>query len=334
MPTPTIARRSATFAALAAVTVLATSASATSALAQPFPDKPLRLIVPFTPGGSTDVLGRLLARKLGAVLRQPVLVENRAGAGTIVGADYVARSAPDGYTLLLSAATTFTINPVTYSRLPYDPLKSFDALGLVGSTGLVVLANSSVKANTLKELVAESRSSHPRGMSYGSFGAGSTSHFAGEMIASATGMPLLHVPYKGSAPAMADLLGNQIPLSVDTIVAAAPQVKGGKVKAIAVTSAARSNLLPQVPTAAESGFPAVSLSTWFAIVGPAGLPTATRKTLEEAIAVVMKDPETRQRMTASGFEPEYGTPADYRQRVTAEIPRLRKIAEASGIKAD
>lgn len=305
---------------------------ATPALADTFPDKPIKLVVPFTPGGSTDVLGRLLAKKLSDTLNVSVVVENRAGAGTIVGADYVAKSAPDGYTLLLSAATTFTINPVTYSKLPYDSLKSFDALGLVGSTGLVLLANPSVKANTLKELVATSKNS--RDLNYGSFGAGTTSHFAGEMLNAATGMHMLHVPYKGSSPAMTDLIGNQIPLTVDTVVAAAPMIKAGKVKALALTSPTRSALLPDVPTAAESGFPDVNLSTWFAVVGPKGLPAPVKQKLESALATVMKDPDMRKSMTANGFEPEYGTPADYTKRVSSEIPRLKKIAEAANIKAD
>ncbi len=305
---------------------------ATPALADTFPDKPIKLVVPFTPGGSTDVLGRLLAKKLTDTLNVSVVVENRAGAGTIVGADYVAKSAPDGYTLLLSAATTFTINPVTYSKLPYDSLKSFDALGLVGSTGLVLLANPSVKANTLKELVAMSKNS--RDLNYGSFGAGTTSHFAGEMLNAATGMHMLHVPYKGSSPAMTDLIGNQIPLTVDTVVAAAPMIKAGKVKALALTSPTRSALLPDVPTAAESGFPDVNLSTWFAVVGPKGLPAPVKQKLESALATVMKDPDMRKSMTANGFEPEYGTPADYTKRVSSEIPRLKKIAEAANIKAD
>lgn len=313
--------------------LLATACVATApAMAETYPDKPIKLVVPFTPGGSTDVLGRLLAKKLTETLNTSVVVENRAGAGTIVGADYVAKSAPDGYTLLLSAATTFTINPVTYSKLPYDSLKSFDAIGLVGSTGLVLLANPAVKANSLKELVANAKNGPA--LTYGSFGAGTTAHFAGEMINAATGLRMLHVPYKGSSPAMTDLIGNQIPLTVDTVVAAAPMVKAGKVKALALTSATRSALLPDVPTAAESGYPDVNLSTWFAVVGPRGLPAPVRQKLEGALATVMNDPEMRKSMTANDFEPEYGTPADYAKRVGAEIPRLRKIAESANIKAD
>lgn len=305
----------------------------TPAQAQSFPDKPVRLVVPFTPGGSTDVLGRLVARKLGEVLGQSVVVENKPGAGTIVGADFVAKSAPDGYTLLLSGNSTFSVNAVTYSRLPYDPIKSFDAIGYVGSTALILLANPAVKANTLPQLVEEVKAK-PGGMSYGSFGAGTTSQFAGEMIKAATGMDLLHVPYKGSSPAMSDLIGNQVPLTVDTVVAAVPQVKAGKVKALAVTSAARSQLLPQVPTVAESGYPSVVFSTTFVIVAPKGVPAAVRQTLEAAVATAMKDAKLQQGMIANGFEPEYAPASEYRPRVTADIERLRKIAQAANIRAD
>ncbi|WP_423200402.1 ABC transporter substrate-binding protein [Cupriavidus sp. H19C3] len=306
--------------------------AAAPALADTFPDKPIKLVVPFPPGGSTDVLGRLLARKLSETLNASVVVENRAGAGTIVGADYVAKSTPDGYTLLLSAATTFTINPVTYAKLPYDPLKSFDAIGLVGTTTLGLVANTSVKANTLKELVAASRQG--QAFAFGSYGAGTTAHFVGEMINAATGMHMMHVPYKGSAPAMSDLIGNQIPLTVDTVVAAAPMVKAGKVKVLALASSTRSALLPDVPTAAESGYPDINLTTWFAVVGPKGLAAPVRQKLEGALATVMKDADMRKSMTTNGYEAEYGTAADYVKRVNSEIPRLRKIAEAANIKAD
>lgn len=301
--------------------------------AQTYPSRPIKLVVPFPPGGSTDIVARLLSQSLGDKLKQPIVIDNKPGAGTILGADSVAKALPDGYTLLLSAATTYTVNPVVYKKLPYDPLTSFDPLGIVGSTPLVLLANPSIKANSLKDLVEEVRNI-PGGASYGSFGTGSTSHFAGEMISAAAHMNLLHVPYKGSAPAMQDLMGNQISLSVDTVVAAAPQVRAGKVKAIAVTSPARSHLLPQVPTAAEAGYPSVSLSTWFAIVGPKGLPATVQSALEAAVAATMKEKAVQDALIKNGYDPEYGTPDDYRARVPREIARLRTIAEAAKIMAE
>lgn len=304
-----------------------------SVCAQTYPSRPIKLVVPFPPGGSTDVVARLLAQSLGEKLKQAIIIDNKPGAGTILGADSVAKAPPDGYTLLLSGATTYTINSVVYKKLPYDPLTSFDPLGIVGSTPLVLLVNPAIKANSLKELVEEVKKI-PGSLPYGSFGAGTTSHFAGEMINAATHMKLLHVPYKGSAPAMQDLLGNQISLSVDTVVAAVPQVKAGKVKAIVVTSPARSSLLPQVPTAAEAGFPSVSLSTWFAIVGPKGMPAPVRSVLEAAIASTMREKTVQDALSKSGYDPEYGTPDDYRSRVPREIAQLRVIAEAAKISAD
>jgi len=307
--------------------------AAAGAFAQSYPDHPIRLVVPFPPGGSTDVIARVLAPTLGDKLKQTIIIDNKAGAGTILGADLVAKAAPDGYTLLLSGASTFTINTLVYKQLPYDPLNSFDPLGLVGGTSLVLLANPTVKANTLKELVAEVKA-RPDGAIYGSFGSGSTSQFAGEVIKSATQMRLLHVPYKGSAPLMQDLLGHQIDLSVDTVVAAAPQVASGRVKAIAVTAAKRSAVLPEVPTAAESGYPSVNFSTWFVIVGPAGLPADVRATLEAAIAATMKEKDVQAALLKAGYDPEYGTPQDYRDRVARETAALRPIAEAAQIKAN
>jgi tripartite-type tricarboxylate transporter receptor subunit TctC len=317
--------------ALAALAALLCAAPAANA--QTYPAKPVKLVVPFTPGGSTDVIARLLAVPLGARLQQPIVIENKPGAGTMLGADAVAKSPADGYTLLLSAATTYTVNPVVYKKLPYDAATAFEPLGIVGSTGLVLLANPSLRASTLKEAIAEVKAD-PAGASYASFGNGTTSHFAGEMINAATGIKLLHVPYKGSGPAMVDLIGNQVRFSVDTVVAAMPQIKAGKVKAIAVTSATRSAHLPQVPTVVESGYPSVVLSTWFAIVAPGGLPAGVHDTLEAAIAAVMKDPATRKALADNGYEPEYGTPAQYRERVAQEAPRLRAIAESAKITPD
>lgn len=297
-----------------------------------YPSKPIKLVVPFPPGGSTDVIARLLAKPLGDRLRQTIVIENKAGAGTVIGADAVAKAAPDGYTLLLSAATTYTVNPVVLKRLPYDPQNSFEPLGIVGSTPLVLLAHPSVKATTLKELAAQAKTLP--NLTYGSFGNGTTAHFAGEMLFAALGIQALHVPYKGSAPAMTDLIGGQIPLSVDTVVAAAPQVKAGKVKALAVTSPQRSHMLPSTPTAVESGYPSVVLTTWFAIVAPKGLAEPARASLEKVIAETMKDKAVRDSLVANGYEPEYETPAAYRMRVVKEVERLRPIAAASKISAD
>jgi tripartite-type tricarboxylate transporter receptor subunit TctC len=318
--------RLAVFAMLTLLTMLSS--------AQSYPDKPIKLVIPFPPGGSTDVIARILAKPLGEELKTAIIIDNKPGAGTVVGAEYVAKAVPDGYTLLLSSGTTYVVNAVVMKKLPYNPQTSFDPLGIVGSTGLVLLANSGlVKANNLKGLTAEIKA-NPKLAVYGSFGMATTSHFAGEMIASAIGLKLMHVPYKGSAPEMSDLIGGQIPLSVDTVVAAIPQLKAGKIKAIMVTSEKRASLLPNVQTAVESGYPSIQMSTWFAIVGPQGLPSSIEQRLEIAIAKVMTSKETKSALIANGFDPEYGTPAQYRAKVFREAEQLKEVAVKSNISAE
>jgi tripartite-type tricarboxylate transporter receptor subunit TctC len=275
---------------------------ASVAVAASYPERPVTLIVPFPPGGAADVLGRIMAKKIGEKLGQTVIVDNRPGAGTVIGAEAVAKAQPDGYTLLISSGTTFTVNPAIHTQLPYDPVSSFEPLGIVGRTPLILLANPKTPVDTLQQLVAAAKAA-PDKFTYGSFGNGTTAHFAGEMIKSVTGIKLLHVPYRGSSPAMSDLIGGQISLSVDTAAAAAPQIKSGKVKAIAVTSARRSALLPNVPTAAEAGYPAIDMDTWVALFGPRGLAPVVKEKLAQALASVMADPSTKDTLLASGFEP-------------------------------
>ena len=302
--------------------------------AQSFPDKPIKLVIPFPPGGSTDVIARILSKPLGEELKTTIIIDNKPGAGTVLGAELVAKAPPDGYTLLLSSATTYVVNAVVIKKLPYNPQSSFDPLGIVGSTGMALLANTSlVKANNLKELILEIKA-NPKLAVYGSFGMATTSHFIGEMIASEMGLKLMHVPYKGSAPEMSDLIGGQIPLSVDTVVAAIPQLKAGKIKAIMVTSEKKMPLLPTVLTASESGYPAIQMSTWFAIVGPQGLPTNVQQKLEQAIIKVMSLKETQEALLANGFSPDYGTPAQYRAKVFKESEKLKEVAARSQITAD
>ncbi|WP_454767147.1 Bug family tripartite tricarboxylate transporter substrate binding protein [Cupriavidus campinensis] len=309
-------------------------AAATPAAAQGgYPSKSIQFVIPFPPGGSTDVIGRIVGQKLGERLGQTVVVDNRPGAGTIVGASYVAKAAPDGYTLLVTSGTTFTVNPAIYKKLPYDPIKSFEPVAQMGVTGLILLANRDAPVNNLKEFVAAAKAA-PGKYSYGSFGTGTTAHFAGEALQTLTGTKLLHVPYKGSAPAMTDLIGGQIPFSMDTVTAAIPQVKAGKIKAIAVTTAKRSALLPDVPTVAESGFPGMDAATWLAVVAPAGIPADVRAKLEKTLAEVAADPATRQKLIDNGFEPAFATGAQVAAKIVKEAPQMRNIARAANIQAD
>lgn len=298
-----------------------------------YPAKPITIVIPFPPGGATDVLGRLIGKKLGDKLGQSVVIDNRAGAGTVIGASYVAKAAPDGYTLLLSSGTTFTVNPAVRAKLPYDPVKSFEPIGIAGRTGLILLANKDVPVNDMKQFVAAAKA-NPEKYSYGSYGAGTTSQFAAELILNAAGVKMQHVPYKGSAPAMVDLMGGQIPFTVDTVSAAIPQLKDGKIKAIAVTSAKRSPLLPKVPTVIESGFPGVEMDTWLALVAPAGLPPGVKANLELALAQVVSDPEMRDKLLANGFEPTYASAKAVSALIEKELPLMRAVAQRAGITVD
>ncbi|EHP41146.1 hypothetical protein OR16_22128 [Cupriavidus basilensis OR16] len=321
--------------AVKALSLLAIAVCAAHVQAQGpgYPAKPVVLVVPFPPGGAVDIIGRLVGKKLGDRLGQAVVIENRAGAGTIVGAGYVAKSAPDGYTLFISSGSTFTVNPAINANLPYDPVKSFEPIGLVARVPLILLANRDVPADNLKQMMAAVKAA-PGKYAYGSFGNGTTGHFAGEMVLGATGMKLQHIPYKGSAPAIADLIGGQIPFSVDTVAASLPHIKSGKIKGIAVTGARRATLLPEVPTVAESGFPGFDADSWVAIAAPRGLPPEVKSRLEKALAQTMKDQDIQEKLVANGLEPSYATPEQVVAMIDKDLPRMRAIAQKASIQAN
>jgi len=308
---------------LAAALVLAPAFAA-------FPDKPVTLVVPFPPGGATDTVARVIGKGMGQRLGQPVVIDNRAGAGTVIAAGAVAQAPADGYTLLISSNTTFTVNPALKPKLPYDAQKSFESIGMIGGSTLVLLAHPSLPANNLKELIALAKAK-PGKISYGSFGNGTTSHLAGEMLKVVAGIDLLHVPYKGSAPAMTDLIGGQIQLSIDTSIAAAPMLQAGKVKALAVTAAKRSVLLPKLPTVAESGFPDYEMFSWVTIVAPRGVPAPVLQTLAKALADTLADAGIRSELEKAGLEvaPQPGSAFD--ARVAKELPLLRAYVHKANI---
>jgi tripartite-type tricarboxylate transporter receptor subunit TctC len=295
-----------------------------------FPEKPVTLVVPFPPGGATDTIARIVAKGMSQRLGQTVIVDNKAGAGTVIGAGAVAKAAPDGYTLLISSNTTFTVNPALRTRLPYDAQTSFEGIGLLGTSPLVLLAHPALPANTVPELLALARSK-PGKIAYASFGNGTTSHLAGEMFKVMTGADLLHVPYKGSAPAMTDLIGGQVQLSFDTNVAAIPMLEAGKVKAIAVTSLRRAPSLPKVPTVAEAGFPDYEMVPWVTIVAPRGLPAPVSKTLSKALADTVADPALRADLEKAGLEVAYQPGSAYDAKVARELPLLRAYVHKARI---
>ncbi|MBV7462440.1 MULTISPECIES: tripartite tricarboxylate transporter substrate binding protein [unclassified Acidovorax] len=303
------------------------------ALAEGYPTKPIQLIVPFPPGGAVDIVGRTISKKLGDRLGQPIVIENKAGAGTVVGAAFVANAPADGYTLLISSGSTFTVNPALNAKLPYDPVKSYEPIGMVARVPLILLANREVPVGNLKQLIGAVQRA-PDKFSYGSFGNGTTGHFAAELTWSAAGIKVMHVPYRGSAPAMSDLMGGQIPFTIDTVAAALPQLKAGKIKAIAVTGATRATQLPDVPTVAESGFPGFSADSWLAVVAPRGLPAEAKAKLHKALADTLADAEVRSKLIAAGLEPSYATGDAVLTQIEDELPRMRAIAQRAQIRAD
>ena len=312
---------------------LAAIAAAPAVLAA-FPEKPITLVVPYPPGGAADTLGRITARHLQLQLPgSTVVVENKAGAGTVVGAQLVANAAPDGYTLLTSSNTTWTMNPALKPKLPYDTLKSYESLGTIGVLPLMLVAHPGLPAQNIKELVALAKA-QPGKLNYASFGNGTSSHFAGEMFKAAAGVDLVHVPFNGSAPAMQNLMGGQVPLSFDTTVASVPQVKAGKIKALAVTTARRVSGLPEVPTMAEAGLPGYELSAWVSVVAPRGLPDAVRATLVKAMAAALATPAMQAELVKAGLEVGYEPPEAFEQRVNRELPLMRTIVQKANITVD
>ncbi len=334
-PHPHLLRRPSRRAATLALAACAAAvAAAGPAAAQPaYPGKPITLVVPFPPGGSADTIGRLVGQRLTEELGQPVVIDNRPGAGTAIAASLVAKAPADGYTLLISSGSTFTANPAIRSNLPYDAVKSFDPIAIVARIPLIVLANKDVPVHNVKEFVAAIKAA-PDKYSYASFGAGTTSHFTGEIVLQAVGGRILHVPYKGSAPAMTDLIGGQVPFSVDTVTAALPQLKAGKVKAIAVTTARRSSQLPNVPTFAEAGYADVNADTWIMLVTPKGTPEAVRGLLEKTLAKVLATPQAKAALQAQGAEPAFAGAAASVAQIEQELPLMRAVAQRANIRAD
>ena len=327
------ARRLAGLSALLGLSALALFAAPQAALAA-FPERPITIVVPYPPGGAADVLGRLVARHMQLQLPgSSILVENKAGAGTAVGAQAVAQAAPDGYTLLSSSNTTWTMNPALKPRLPYDTLKSFEAIGTIGSIPLMLVAHPAAPFSSVKDLVAQAKA-QPGKLNYASFGAGTSSHFAGEMFKAAAGVDITHVPYKGSAPAMQDLIGGQVPMSFDTNIASLPQIKAGKIKPLAVTTARRLSAAPDVPTLAESGLPGFELSAWVSFVAPRGLPEPVRATLVKALADAMATPALQADLAKAGLEVGYEPPASFEARVQKELPQMRELVRKANITVD
>ena len=282
-----------------------------------YPTRPIRIVVPFPPGGSTDVLMRIVSPRLAKELGQPVLVENRSGASATVGADFVAKSAPDGYTLLVGTLH-HTIAQAVFPKLPYRLDTDLASIGTLAVVPNMVVVNSAVPARTIQELVALTKA-EPDRYNYGSAGPGTAHHLIGEVFKLETGARLTHIPYRGSAPAVADLLGGQVSVMFDTVPSAMPHIRSGKTRALAVTTARRSSAFPEVPTLAETVIPGFDIGTWYGLMAPAGTPAPIIARLNAEIVRLVSDPAVRRQLEANGIEPLAGTPAEMDARVKREL---------------
>ena len=317
---------------LAAVVV---ALAALPAIAQPaaWPAKPIRYIVPFAPGGTTDIIARVVGEKLSVALGQQIVVDNKAGQGGSVGSAELARAAPDGYTIGGGTISSHGINATLYDKLPYDPVTSFTPITLYATQPNVLLVHPSVPAKTVKEFI-ELLKADPDKYSFGSAGAGTSQHISGEMFKTMAGVKMQHIPYRGSGQMMPELLGGTLLVAFDNIATAVPQVKAGKLRALAVTTAKRSSVMPDVPTLAESGLAGYELSSWQAVFAPAGTPKAIVDRLYTEIAKILQTPEVQKRFAELGLDVSGMPPAELAALVKSDVPRLAKIVKESGAKAD
>jgi len=303
------------------------------AAAQGFPAKPVRIVNPFAPGGATDILARHMGQKLTELWGQPAVVENRAGASGALGVEHVAKSAPDGYTLLIATQTTHAANPALYAKLPYDAAKDFAPLTLAGSTPLALLVHPAMPVHDVKDLVAHAKA-NPGRLSYASGGNGTSQHLTMELLKTMTGTFMLHIPYKGAGPAMTDFLGGQVNLMFDNLPTALPHVKSGKLRALAVSTAKRSAFAPELPTMAESGLAGFDLATWFAFFAPAATPRELVEKISADMRRVLAQPDTKERLTAIGVDVAGTTPEELAQFHRAELTKWARIVKDSGAKLD
>ncbi|SJZ39128.1 Tripartite-type tricarboxylate transporter, receptor component TctC [Enhydrobacter aerosaccus] len=305
--------------------VLGVAAQAQSA----YPNRPITLVVPYPPGGSADILARTVGAELGKRLGQPVVIDNRGGAGTAIGTKVVASAAPDGYTLLLGTVSSQAINPAM-NKVAYDPLKDFTAVSPLASIPFVLAVNPAAKIDSVAALIAQAKA-QPDGLSYASAGPGTSNHLAGELLASEAHIRLLHVPYKGSAPALNDVIAGVVPMMFDLQTTTLPYLKSGKLKALAVTSKTRSSLLPDVPTMIESGLPGYEVTAWFGVFAPAGLPAPILARLNTDITDILKTPEMTARLRELGAELESGDPVTYAAYARSESVKWADVIKRYGL---
>lgn len=315
-------------AACALAAVLA-PAAAGAAAAQAYPARPIRLVIPFAPGGANDIIGRLVGAKLAEVLGQQIVFDNRGGAGGSIGVELAAKAPPDGYTLVLGNIATLAVNPTLYPKLPYDPLKDLQPISLVAKLPQVLVVHPSLPAGSVRELVALAKK-RPGELMYGSGGSGSGAHLTAEYFKLLAKIDLVHVPYKGLGPAYVDLLAGQIPIVFGGVPGVAPHIRSARVRPLGVTGAQRVPAFPQVPTIAEAGVPGYEATLWYGVLAPAATSTAVVARLHAALSAALQSRELRQRLVADGAEPAASTPEEFRAHIESEIQRWAPIIRASG----
>ena len=302
-------------------------------LAQAWPAKPIKLVAPSTPGDAPDVIARMVADKLSPVLGQQVVVENRPGAGGVVGSEAVAKSPADGYTLIMGNAGSHGINAAVYSKLPYDIQRDFVPVSQVAMAPNIVVINPGIPANSVAEFIAYAKA-NPGKLSYASGGNGSSAHMSMELFKSMAGVDIAHVPYKGSTPALTDLIGGQVAIFIGNMPPTVPHVKSGKLRALAVTTKGRSALMPELPTMTDAGLPGYETVAWFGVFAPAGTPPEIVNRLSAEIGKIARSPEMRDKLVAMGAEPVGGTPEEFKAVVDRDIAKWKPLAQKVGIKID
>ncbi|HEV2041689.1 MAG TPA: tripartite tricarboxylate transporter substrate binding protein [Casimicrobiaceae bacterium] len=306
---------------------------ATVASAQSYPNRTIRLVVPFPAAGTTDILARAAAQKLTEAFGQSVVVDNRPGAAGNIGSDLVAKSAPDGYTLLMGTVGTHAINPSLYSKMPYDHVKDFVPVVLVAGVPNVLVVNPALPVNSVADLIKLAKDK-PGQINFASSGSGTSIHLSGELFKTMAGVDITHVPYKGSSPALIDLIGGQVQIMFDNLPSALPQIKAGKLRAIAVTSLKRAPVLPDVPTISESGLPGFEASSWFGVLAPAGTPAPIVARINAEVNKWLQSAEAREKLLSQGAEAAGGSPEQFANHIRAESEKWAKVVKASGAKVD
>ncbi|HYG56274.1 MAG TPA: tripartite tricarboxylate transporter substrate binding protein [Burkholderiales bacterium] len=312
---------------------LAAAAFAQPAFPQSYPSKPLRMVVGFPPGGANDIVARIVANRLTEALGQSVVVENRPGASGVIGAEAVAKAAPDGYTLFLGSTGTNSIAPSLNAKLPYDPVNGLSPIGLVGVAPSALVVSASVPAQNVREFVALAKS-RPGKLTYASSGAGTTLHLGGELFKQLAGVDLLHVPYKGNAQALNDLIGGQVDMIISALPPALPLASAGKVKILGVATRERLRAAPELPTVAEQGVPGYEMSTWYGVFATGGSPAEAIERVSAELRKAIADPKVREQIASQGVDPQSSSPEEFRTLVREEIAKWARVIKAAGIKAE